>query len=230
MNIINLDSKKPNLDRLNHQGSESTIYICGNRLYKIFNDDVNLQLKEQSIDFLDENRDSLRGVIMPIEKIKVNGSFVGHSMNRYDCSPIDSYFSSNVSFADRYMCSIDLMSTFNRINHLGLEHDDFHADNVLIDQKGIPLIGDCTSFKPGDLSLRYKQEQLVMLLSLLSGYNLMNEVNNSVCISEIIDNLGNSSMLDYYYKPDGILSHKMLYNFKPDTAKVNSLVKQYGGM
>ena len=230
MNIINLDSKTPNLDRLNHQGRESTIYINGDRLYKIFNDDVNLCLKEQAIDFIDENRESLPGVIMPIDKIYVDEDFVGHSMNRYPCRTIDNYFSSSVSYADRYICSIDLINTFNNMNRLGIEHSDFHTDNVLIDTKGHPIMGDCTSFKQGNLSLRYQQEQLVMILSLLSGYNLMNEVNSSICIGAIIDNLGNAAMLNYYYKPDGKLNYKMLQNFKPDTTKVNSLVKKYGGM
>lgn len=60
--IIELNTKKPNIPKLDTLGNESTIYINGNTLYKIFNDVVNCQVKLDSIDFIEKKQKYVKGV------------------------------------------------------------------------------------------------------------------------------------------------------------------------
>lgn len=230
MRIIELSSKKLDLPKLKNQGNESTIYMNGNTLYKIFNDDVNVSLKEESIDFLYKNKDKLNGIIMPNEKLAYNSKFVGHTMDFYECVSVDKYFDYSIDFSKRYHYSLNFLDIFNRMNNIGAEHTDFHTDNILISKDGSTLIGDCSSIKNKNISVRYKQEQLIVLMSLLTGFNLMNEVNNIACISELIEQIGSDALLDYYYKPEDSLDSKLLKGITNNPEKVKGIVRLYGGL
>lgn len=228
MRIIELDTKKPNLPKLDNQGNESIIYINGNTLYKIFNDDVNCQLKLDSLDFIEQNKSTLKGLIMPNEKLSFKESFVGHTMDIYDCKSIDNYFDYSIEFEKRHHYCLEYLDIFNRMNSIEAQHMDFHTDNLLIDKDGNALIGDCCSIKNKSIGIKYKQEQLVILMSLLTGVNLMSEVNSTICISEVINQIGSNSLLNYYYKPGNNLDFCLFEGFNNNVEAVKKIVKTYG--
>lgn len=230
MRVLELETKKLNLPKLITQGNESTIYINGDILYKIFNDGVNLQVKHNAIDFIEKNKDMLKGLIMPNEKLYLKESFVGHTMSIYDCRSIDNYFDYSIAFDERYHYCLEFLDIFNRMNSIEAQHMDFHTDNLLIDKNGNALVGDCCSIKNKNPGVRYKQEQLVMLMSLLTGVNLTNEVNNMVCISEVINQVGSNSLLNYYHKPKDSLDRCLFEGFINDKEIVERVVKTYGGL
>ena len=67
-------------------------------------------------------------------------------------------------------------------------------------------------------------------MSLLTGFNLMNEVNNIACISELIEQIGSDALLDYYYKPEDSLDSKLLKGITNNPEKVKGIIKLYGGL
>ena len=228
MDVIELSSRVPNLEKFSSQGNESTIYVNGVKLYKIFNQGVNANLKRQSIELVDSKSEYLDGVILPIEELVFNSEFIGHTMFKYDIKSIDNFFDIRINQKKRYEYCLKFISLFNRLNNFGLEYTDFHTDNIFIDSNGNPLLGDCSSIREKNASIHSKKEQLSLLLSLLSGVNLVNEVNNDFCISEVIEQCGSSELLNYFYNPRDDLDVSLFDSFCEDKEKVDGIVLKYG--
>lgn len=229
MDTIFIENRQLNLPKLPHQGNESTIYVNNNKLYKIFNDDINLNIKRQSIEFVYKNKSNLVGLIMPEEQLVVN-SFVGYTMDKYECNSVDQYFSISVPLLQRQHYCFDFLNIFTNMNNVGAEHMDFHSNNAFVTRDGGALIGDTCSIRHKRISTRFKREQLILLISLLAGYNLMKETNNEICINEIITQLGTDRLLNYYYKPDENLDRETLTGFNSDINTVKRIVKVYGNL
>ena len=227
MDVIELSSRTPNLEKFSSHGNESTIYIDEDKLYKIFNKNVNTSLKRQSIELVYSKRESLSGIILPVEELSFDDEIIGHTMWKYDIKTIDNFFDIRISYKTRYDYCLKFISLFNRINNLGLDYTDFHTDNIFIDSSGNPLLGDCSCIRE-NVSIHFKKEQLSLLLSLLSGVNLVSESNNDFCIGEIIEQCGNNNLLNYFYNPRDNLDISVFDNFCEDKEKVDSIVLKYG--
>ena len=228
MEKIQLKTRDLNLPKLSNQGMESVIYVNKDKLYKIFNEKIDLKIRHDIAQFVDSNKNNLDGLILPEEELILNGCFIGHTMKKYDLTTIDNFFTSDIAYEERFKYALKFMDIFNRMNNLGIEHMDFHTDNVFIDKDGNPLIGDVTSIRTRGVRRRSKIEQLSLIISLLSGYDLMNNGNEFV-IEEIISNLGSQKLLDYFYNPKGNLDSDMFDGFIYNNVEIEEINRKYGG-
>ena len=227
MKIIELNKRNLNFPKLDDQGTESVIYVNNDILYKIFNSDLNLKIRKDIVEFIDDKKDKLEGLILPEEELAYNNKFVGYTMKKYDLKTIDKFFNNDIEYRKRYNYALKFVDLFNRMNSLGIEYMDFHTDNIFIDKDDNPLMGDVSCIRQREVGSRGKKEQLKLIVSLLCGYDLMN-YGNDIVLDEIINTFGNKELVDYYYDPKDNISTEMIEDFGQDNKKTIDIVTKFG--
>lgn len=148
MNKINIkEINLSSLQKLNSQGTLSTIYTDGNLCYKILNDYYQNEKEDLYRKFLEMEGIKIDNVLLPLDLILENNQLVGYIM---------AYFQNSISLANKFskrcfncnelLVYVEKASRILRdIHNNGIICQDLSFRNILVDDKGNVVFCDMDS-------------------------------------------------------------------------------------